>query len=43
MWHHVSCFAQVRSDLAYYESGDKLPGFKSLKSEDQQEVKKQIP
>lgn len=43
MWHHVTCFAQVRSELAYFESGDKLTGFKGLKKEDQADVKKQIP
>lgn len=42
MWHHVKCFAQVRSDLGYFESGDKLPGFKTLKANDQKEVKDQI-
>nr|XP_023025730.1 poly [ADP-ribose] polymerase [Leptinotarsa decemlineata] len=42
LWHHVTCFAQVRSDLGYFESGDKLPGFKSLKQEDQKNVKKQV-
>lgn len=42
MWHHLKCFAQVRSDLQFYESGDKLPGFKSLKADDQKEVKKQL-
>ncbi|XP_057662049.1 poly [ADP-ribose] polymerase [Diorhabda carinulata] len=42
MWHHVSCFAQLRSDLGYFESGDKLPGFKGLSKDDQENVKKQI-
>ncbi|XP_018568768.1 poly [ADP-ribose] polymerase [Anoplophora glabripennis] len=43
MWHHVTCFAQLRSELAFFECGDKLPGFKSLKKEDQAVVKKEIP
>ncbi|XP_028137799.2 poly [ADP-ribose] polymerase isoform X1 [Diabrotica virgifera virgifera] len=38
LWHHVTCFAQVRADLGYFESGDKLPGFKGLKKEDQDTV-----
>ncbi|XP_072398728.1 poly [ADP-ribose] polymerase [Diabrotica undecimpunctata] len=42
LWHHVTCFAQVRSDLGYFESGDKLPGFKGLKKEDQNTVIKAI-
>lgn len=41
-WHHLTCFAQLRSELGYFESGDKLPGFKSLKKEDQEEVKKAL-
>lgn len=43
LWHHVTCFAQIRSDLAYFESGDKLPGFKTLSNEDQAKVKQQVP
>lgn len=42
MWHHVACFAQVRADLGYFESGDKLPGFNTLSKEDQAEVKKVV-
>nr|CAI5827669.1 unnamed protein product [Callosobruchus analis] len=43
MWHHVQCFAQLRSELGYYESADKLPGFKGLSAKDQADVKKQLP
>lgn len=43
MWHHLKCFAQIRSDLGYYDSGENLPGFKSLKAQDKQEVKAQLP
>lgn len=43
LWHHVDCFAKIRDDLGYYESGDKLPGFNTLKKEDQKEVKKALP
>ncbi|XP_060519943.1 poly [ADP-ribose] polymerase [Cylas formicarius] len=43
MWHHVTCFAQLRSSLGYYECGDKLPGFKDLSKEDQANVKNEIP
>ncbi|CAH2012006.1 unnamed protein product [Acanthoscelides obtectus] len=43
MWHHVQCFAQLRADLGFFESADKLPGFKGLSPKDQVEVKKQIP
>uniref|UniRef100_UPI003134487B Poly-(ADP-ribose) polymerase n=1 Tax=Tribolium castaneum TaxID=7070 RepID=UPI003134487B len=43
MWHHVTCFAQLRAELGYFESADQLPGFKSLKKEDQAETKKALP
>ncbi|CAG9815963.1 unnamed protein product [Phaedon cochleariae] len=43
MWHHVNCFAQVRSSLGFYECGDKLPGFKTLSPDDQKNVKAKIP
>lgn len=42
-WHHVECFAQLRSELGWYESGDKLPGFGKLSKDDQAEVKKNLP
>ena len=42
-WHHLTCFAQLRSEFGYFECGDKIPGFKSLKKNDQEEVKKTIP
>lgn len=43
MWHHVTCFAKLRSELGYYESADKLTGFKTLNKDDQAEVRKALP
>lgn len=43
MWHHVTCFAKLRSELGYFESADKLPGFKSLSKADQKDAAAQIP
>ncbi|XP_044760388.1 poly [ADP-ribose] polymerase [Coccinella septempunctata] len=43
MWHHLSCFAKLRTELGYYESASVLPGFKSLSKDDQKEALKQIP
>ncbi|GLV44778.1 Poly-(ADP-ribose) polymerase [Carabus blaptoides fortunei] len=43
MWHHLDCFAKLRSELKYFETGEKLPGFKSLKVDDQKNVKVQLP
>lgn len=42
LWHHVQCFAQQRSELLYFAGGEDLPGFKSLKKDDQAMVKKEI-
>lgn len=43
VWHHVECFAQLRSELGWFESAEKLPGFKSLSKDEQQEAKKHVP
>jgi poly [ADP-ribose] polymerase 1 len=43
-WHHLECFAQIRSDeYGFYLSGEKLPGFKSLSEDDQDIVRKALP
>lgn len=42
-WHHVECFAQLRSELGWFESGEKLPGYRNLKKDDQAVVKKHLP
>lgn len=43
LWHHVECFAQLRSELGWFGKGDYIPGFKSLKKDDQFAVLKQLP
>lgn len=42
LWHHVKCFAECRSNLLYFAGGESLPGFNSLKKEDQEIVKNEI-
>lgn len=42
-WFHVECFARSRQELGFLESGENLPGFKRLKEEDQEHVKRIIP
>ncbi|KAH1010082.1 hypothetical protein HUJ05_004437 [Dendroctonus ponderosae] len=42
-WHHLTCFAQLRSELGFFESADKIPGFQGLSKEDQTQAKKTIP
>lgn len=43
IWHHVECFAQLRSELGWFETAEKLPGFNTLSKDDKQMVKKHIP
>lgn len=43
IWHHVGCFATLRSELGWFETAEKLPGYKSLSKDDRESVKKQIP
>ncbi|XP_034661708.1 poly [ADP-ribose] polymerase isoform X1 [Drosophila subobscura] len=43
LWHHLECFAQLRSELGWFDTGENLPGYKSLKAEDKAEVKKVLP
>lgn len=43
LWHHVECFAQLRGELGWFDTGENLPGFKSLKEEDRKDVKTKIP
>ncbi|XP_020806219.1 poly [ADP-ribose] polymerase [Drosophila serrata] len=43
LWHHLECFAQLRTELGWFDSGENLPGYSLLKSEQQTEVKNLIP
>ncbi|XP_026751130.1 poly [ADP-ribose] polymerase [Galleria mellonella] len=42
LWHHVKCFAEARSELLYFAGGESLPGFKTLKKEDQKMIADEI-
>ena len=42
-WHHISCFAEKREDLEYFDSGEKMGGFMSLSGDDQSNVKTKLP
>lgn len=42
-WHHVECFAKLRVDFSYYESGDQLSGAEALSKEDLQSLKAALP
>ncbi|KAJ9595723.1 hypothetical protein L9F63_013086 [Diploptera punctata] len=41
-WHHVDCFAKLRDELEFWESGEILPGIKTLKKDDQIMVKQAL-
>ncbi|KAH8324953.1 hypothetical protein KR067_002329 [Drosophila pandora] len=43
LWHHLECFAQLRSELGWLDSGENMTGFSSLKIEDQREVSRVMP
>lgn len=43
MWHHLECFAKLRGELGYYESVDKMPGFKSLDKDDKAKALTALP
>lgn len=42
LWHHVSCFAKERNELLFFAGGESIPGFETLKKEDQKIVKTEI-
>ncbi|XP_072940740.1 poly [ADP-ribose] polymerase [Epargyreus clarus] len=41
-WHHVKCFAERKAELLFLAGGEDLPGFNSLKKEDQKLLKEAI-
>uniref|UniRef100_A0A1B0BYD9 Poly [ADP-ribose] polymerase n=1 Tax=Glossina palpalis gambiensis TaxID=67801 RepID=A0A1B0BYD9_9MUSC len=43
LWHHCECFAQLRGELGWLDTGSNLPGFDTLGKEDQEKVKKALP
>lgn len=43
LWRHLDCFVKSRDKVGWYDSAEKLPGFKKLSKEDQGSVKKQLP
>uniref|UniRef100_A0A182R0F8 Poly [ADP-ribose] polymerase n=1 Tax=Anopheles farauti TaxID=69004 RepID=A0A182R0F8_9DIPT len=43
LWHHAECFSKIRADLGYFDKAESLPGFRSIKPEDQVQLKKWLP
>ncbi|KFB53218.1 AGAP003230-PA-like protein [Anopheles sinensis] len=42
-WFHAECFAKLRSELGYFEKAEVLPGFGSIKPDDQAKLKQLLP
>lgn len=42
-WYHLLCFIRQRHELGWLCSGDLLPGFKRLSSDDKASIEQQIP
>uniref|UniRef100_A0A182XE12 Poly [ADP-ribose] polymerase n=1 Tax=Anopheles quadriannulatus TaxID=34691 RepID=A0A182XE12_ANOQN len=43
LWHHAECFAKLRSELGYFEKAESLPGYRSMKPEDQKILRGLLP
>ncbi|XP_058058337.1 poly [ADP-ribose] polymerase [Anopheles bellator] len=43
LWHHAECFAKLRAELGYFEKAEAMPGYKSMKKDDQTTLKKLLP
>ncbi|KFB53220.1 AGAP003230-PA-like protein [Anopheles sinensis] len=43
LWYHAECFAKLRSELGYFEKAEVLPGFGSIKPDDQAKLKQLLP
>ncbi|KAL1517903.1 hypothetical protein ABEB36_001606 [Hypothenemus hampei] len=42
-WHHLSCFAELRAQLGFFESASKIPGFENLNKSEKEEALEAIP
>jgi len=42
-WHHLECFALSRAENEFWDSGDAIPGFKTLSKEDRKIMKDKLP
>lgn len=43
LWHHLDCFAKLRTELGWFAAGDQLPGYQTLKKDDQKRVDGLLP
>lgn len=43
LWYHVDCFVKDREELDFYAAADKIKGFKGLKDDDKDDLKKKLP
>lgn len=43
LWHHLDCFAKLRTELGWFSDATQLPGFNVLKVDDQAKAKAALP
>lgn len=43
MWHHLDCFAKLRTELSWFGSGKDLPGYTQLTADDKSSVNAALP
>lgn len=43
LWHHLDCFAKLRSELSWFGAGNQLPDYKSLNVADKAKVDAALP
>lgn len=42
-WHHLECFIKLREDLEFFGAASSLSGYATLKIEDKDNIKQQLP
>lgn len=43
LWHHLDCFAKLRTELGWFAAADQLPGYGALKKDDQKRLIESLP
>lgn len=43
LWHHLDCFAKLRTELGWFAAGNQLPGYSTLRKDDQKQVDDVLP
>lgn len=43
LWHHLDCFAKLRTELGWFSDAAQLPGYNDLKKEDKAKATEALP